>query len=164
MTDAVPNPHYVTLAAELVSAYVSRNSVPAIELPGLIQSVHKGFVGLSGSQQPTPEAAPLVPAVPVRKSVQDQFLICLEDGKHFKSLRRHLLTRHGMTPDGYRAKWGLPSTYPMVAPGYAAQRSVLAKSIGLGRKAPINPVERSSMKSDVESDSAASLSGDTTLT
>ena len=120
------------LSADVVAAYVSNNPVPVGELPSLIVSVHASLSGLS-----RPVAAPaaeLVPAVNPKKSVTTDFIICLDDGKKFRSLKRHL-TALGMTPHEYRAKWGLPRDYPMVAPSYTAQRSALAKSIGLGRKA-----------------------------
>jgi predicted transcriptional regulator len=120
------------LTADIVSAFVSKNSVPVAGLPDLIASVHSSLANLS---QPTiVEQRPLVPAVNPKKSVTPDFITCLEDGKKFKSLKRHLATHHGMPPAEYRAKWGLPNDYPMVAPNYAAVRSALAKSIGLGRK------------------------------
>lgn len=124
-------------AAEIVSAYVARNSVPVAELPNLIRSVHDT---LSKLGQPAPAetaAEPLKPAVPVKKSVTDEFIISLEDGRKFKSMKRYL-SGLGMTPAEYRAKWGLPHDYPMVAPAYAAKRSELARTIGLGRK-PAEP-------------------------
>ncbi len=121
--------------AEIVSAYLSRNRVSREDLIKLIGDV---FSTLQAMDDPKPPAAapeqPLVPAVPVRKSVTPDHIICLEDGKAFKSLKRHLSTKYGLTPDEYRAKWGLPGDYPMVAANYAARRSELAKSIGLGRK------------------------------
>jgi predicted transcriptional regulator len=120
----------VSLAADIVSAYVSRNSVTPGGLPALIESVHSALTNL-GAVEPVHQAEPLVPAVSIRKSITPGFLICLDDGKKFKSLKRHLAS-HGMTPDQYRAKWNLPKDYPMVAPDYAATRSALAKSIGLG--------------------------------
>ena len=126
-------PDYLTLSVDIVSAFVSNNPVPAPELPSLIAAVHATLHGLS---QPT-AAAPaeeLRPAVPVRRSVQPDFIVCLEDGKKFKSLKRHLRTHYDMTPDAYRQKWGLPPDYPMVAPNYAAARSSLAKSMGLGHQ------------------------------
>jgi predicted transcriptional regulator len=121
------------LAAEIVSAYVVRNSLPRAELPALIQSVHAALTKNAGadSSDAAAPAAP-TPAVTARKSVTPDYLICLDDGRKFKSLRRHLATL-GMTPEQYRAKWGLPNDYPMVAPNYAAQRSELAKKIGLGQ-------------------------------
>jgi predicted transcriptional regulator len=122
----------VELTAEIVSAFVSRNSLPSAELPALINSVHSALVKLSsGVVAATAPEAP-TPAVSVRKSVSPDYLICLDDGRRFKSLRRHLALL-GMTPDQYRAKWGLAADYPMVAANYAAQRSKLAKQIGLGQ-------------------------------
>jgi predicted transcriptional regulator len=124
------------LAAEIVSAFVSNNSLPALELPVLLQSVHSALTKLATGEAAVVEApAPKLPAVPIKKSVTPEYIICLEDGKKFKSLKRHLRTAYGMTPDEYRAKWGLPSDYSMVAPNYAAARSNLAKSMGLGLKA-----------------------------
>ncbi len=130
------------MAADVVSAYVSNNPVPAADLPALIGQVYASLKGISeGTVAAQPEA--LKPAVPVKKSVTPDFIICLEDGKRFKSLKRHLRVSYGLTADEYRAKWGLPSDYPMVAKNYAAIRSALAKSIGLGRKpkdvAPVPP-------------------------
>ena len=123
----------VGLTADVVSAYVSNNPVPADQLPVLIASIHQSLSGLAvGTQEPAPE--PQKPAVPIRKSVTPDYIISLEDGKKFKSLKRHLATHYGMTPDDYRAKWNLPADYPMVAPNYAATRSALARSLGLGRK------------------------------
>jgi predicted transcriptional regulator len=121
------------LTAHIVSAYVEKNRLPASGLADLIASVSTSISGLG--KPVVPVAAPLVPAVNPKKSVTPDFIICLEDGKKFKSLKRHLGVHFGLTPDAYRAKWGLPSDYPMVAPNYAASRSLLAKSIGLGRKA-----------------------------
>lgn len=120
----------IDLATEIVSAYVSNNPVQSTELPGLIRSVHQTVSDLSGSQVEVPE---LAPAVPVRKSITDEYLICLEDGKKFKSLKRHLRTKYDLSPDQYREKWNLPYDYPMVSPAYARQRSELAKRIGLGQ-------------------------------
>ena len=121
------------LTAHIVSAYVEKNRLPVSGLADLIASVATSIGGLG--KPVVPVAAPLVPAVNPKKSVTPDFIICLEDGKKFKSLKRHLGVHFGLTPDAYRAKWGLPSDYPMVAPNYAASRSLLAKSIGLGRKA-----------------------------
>ena len=129
------NTSVVEIATELTAAYVSRNSVPVAELPKLIRSIHDT---LSSIGQPRSAEAPveaLKPAVPIKKSVTDEYIVSLEDGRKFKSLKRHLATSHGMTPAEYRAKWGLLPDYPMVAPAYAARRSALAKTIGLGRKA-----------------------------
>ncbi|MEO9338797.1 MucR family transcriptional regulator [Mesorhizobium sp. SB112] len=123
----------IELTAEIVSAYVSNNPVPAAEVANLIASVHASIASLS--KEPEPETEPQKPAVSVKKSISDDYLICLEDGKRFKSLKRHLMTHYGLTPDAYRGKWGLPKDYPMVAPSYAAARSQLAKNMGLGRRA-----------------------------
>ena len=128
----------VELSADIVSAYVSHNALSATDVPRLIAQVHTALSGLAASAQPEP-APELKPAVPVKKSITPDFLICLEDGKQFKSLKRHLKTEYDMSPDDYRAKWGLPADYPMVAPNYSEARSRLAKSIGLGRKAPSEP-------------------------
>ena len=133
MTDTVDPARTTELAAEIVAAFVSNNSVPASALPELIASVHAAFRQL-GSANAEPEPEPLSPAVPIRKSVKPDSIVCLEDGKRFKSLKRHLRTDHDLTPDEYRAKWGLPKDYPMVAPTYAAARSELAKSMGLGQR------------------------------
>jgi predicted transcriptional regulator len=118
---------------EIVAAFVERNPIAPEAVPGLISSVHAALKGL-GSPAPAPEPKELVPAVAVKKSVSNDFIICLEDGKKFKSLKRHLRTAYNMSPEEYRAKWNLPADYPMVAPSYAASRSELAKKIGLGRK------------------------------
>ena len=123
----------IELAAEIVSAYVSNNSVPASDLPALINEV---FVALTRVGSPIVESSnePLKPAVSVKKSVHTDFIICLEDGKKFKSLKRHLRTHYNMSPEEYREKWNLPADYPMVAPNYAAARSDLAKKMGLGQQ------------------------------
>ena len=123
------------LTAEVVSAYVSNNSVPMNELSGLISQVYSALGSTQGeapSQQPSEKPKP---AVPVKKSVTDDYIICLEDGKQFKSLKRHLSSKYDMTPEEYRQRWNLPADYPMVAPSYAAARSKLAREMGLGRKA-----------------------------
>ena len=117
------------LTTEIVAAYVSNNPVQSSELSNLIRSVHETLQGLSGQKVETVEAKP---AIPVKKSVTDDYLICLEDGKKFKSLKRHLRAKYDMTPEEYREKWGLPYDYPMVAPSYARKRSKLAKQMGLG--------------------------------
>lgn len=124
----------IELTAEIVAAYVSNNPVPVAELPRLIASTHAAITGLSAGNTVEQPEEKLVPAVPVRKSITPDFLICLEDGKKFKSLKRHLATHYDLTPDAYRQKWGLAADYPMVAPNYSASRSALAKSAGLGRK------------------------------
>ena len=127
----------ISLAADIVSAYVANNSVRAADLPSLINSVHGALQDLAtGASTPAVVAAPpQEPAIAIKKSVTPDFIICLEDGKRFKSLKRHLMTAYDLTPEAYRAKWKLPSDYPMVAPAYAKQRSELALSLGLGRKA-----------------------------
>lgn len=125
------NEMLITLTADIVAAHVSNNSVAVSDLPSLISNVHGALAGLS-SGIAAPEATP-EPAVPVRSSVKRDYIVCLEDGKKLKMLKRHLMTHYGMTPDDYRAKWGLPADYPMVAPAYAEQRRDLAKAIGLGR-------------------------------
>ena len=122
----------LTLTADIVAAHVSNNSVAVNDLPNLIQNVHSALQGISSSGA-APEAKP-EPKVSVRSSVKPDYIVCLEDGKKQKMLKRHLMTNHGMTPDEYRQKWGLAADYPMVAPNYAEQRRALAKSIGLGTK------------------------------
>jgi len=135
MNEQQTPPNYIELAADLVSAFVSNNPVPAAELPALIGTVHAALTKTANgsSQQPTEEPKK-APAVSVKKSVQPDYIVCLEDGKRFKSLKRHLRTVYDLTPDQYRAKWGLPHDYPMVAPNYAATRSELAKRLGLGQQ------------------------------
>lgn len=118
-----------TLTADIVAAHVSNNSVAVNDLPQLIANVHGALAGLSG---PGP-VEKLVPKVPIRSSVKPDFIVCLEDGKKLKMLKRHLMTHYQLTPDEYRAKWGLPADYPMVAPNYAQQRRALAHAIGLGQ-------------------------------
>jgi predicted transcriptional regulator len=125
----------VELTAEIVAAYVGNNPVPQSDLPKLIGEVYRSLSGAVGApEQKKEEPAELKPAIPVRKSVMPDYIICLEDGKKFKSLKRHLRTHYNMTPEQYREKWDLPSDYPMVAPNYAQARSTLAKRMGLGRK------------------------------
>ena len=122
----------LTLTADIVAAHVSNNSVAVNDLPNLIQNVHAALSGISGSSgaaEPKPE-----PKVSIRSSVKPDYIVCLEDGKKLKMLKRHLMTHYNMTPDQYRQKWGLSADYPMVAPNYAEQRRTLAKSIGLGTK------------------------------
>jgi predicted transcriptional regulator len=125
----------VELTTEIVAAYVGANQIPAHEIPTVIETVYRSLKGLSTITE-TAEPESRAPAVPVKRSVTNEFIICLEDGKKFKSLKRHLRTRYNMTPEEYRAKWGLPHDYPMVAPNYAQARSDLAKRMGLGKKAP----------------------------
>ena len=125
---------FIEMAADIVSAFVSHNSVPAGELPTLIQSVHGAIQKIAGTKAEEPVEQVKVPAVPIKKSIADDFLICLEDGKKFKSLKRHLRTQYNMSPNEYREKWGLSGDYPMVAPNYARARSALAKEMGLGQQ------------------------------
>jgi len=122
----------VSMTADIVAAYIRGNTLERDELPALIRHVHASVVGLAEGSPAAVHAA-LTPAVPIKKSVTPEFIICLEDGKKFKSLKRHLGSAYNLTPEQYRAKWGLPHDYPMVAPAYAATRSALAKSIGLGQ-------------------------------
>jgi len=132
MPDTAVTKNLAALAAEITAAYVGSNKLAVSELPALLKTTYDALANAGGS---APQLAqPLVPAVPIRRSVTEDFIICLEDGKKLKSLKRHLNTRFGLTPDQYRAKWGLPSSYPMVAPSYAAARSNLAKQMGLGSK------------------------------
>ncbi|MEW6643303.1 MAG: MucR family transcriptional regulator [Pseudomonadota bacterium] len=132
MSDA-PAKTFIDLTAGIVSAYVSNNTTPASELPALISQVHAALVRVAaGHVKAAPE--PAKPAVPVKKSMTSDYLVCLEDGKKFKSLKRHLRTQYNMTPEQYREKWGLPPDYPMVAPNYAVARSQLAKKMGLGQQ------------------------------
>ena len=119
--------------SEVVAAYVSNNSLPVTDLPGLISDVY-GALGRSNTTIVEAEVEKPKPAVSVKKSVTDDYIICLEDGKKFKSLKRHLMTHYSLTPEDYREKWDLPADYPMVAPNYAAARSRLAKQMGLGHK------------------------------
>ncbi|ODU20989.1 MAG: transcriptional regulator [Sphingomonas sp. SCN 67-18] len=126
------NETLITLTADIVAAHVSNNSVAVSDLPVLIQNVHGALAGL-GSAEIEPEVKQ-EPAVSVRSSIKPDYIVCLEDGKKLKMLKRHLMTHYQMTPEQYRAKWNLPSDYPMVAPNYAEQRRTLAKKIGLGTK------------------------------
>lgn len=123
----------IELTADVVAAYVSNNPVPASELPNLIAEIHAALGRVGGVQEAAPAEKPK-PAVNPKKSIHDDYIVCLEDGKKFKSLKRHLMTHYGLTPEQYREKWGLDANYPMVAPNYAAARSQLAKKMGLGRK------------------------------
>jgi predicted transcriptional regulator len=122
----------IEMTAEIVAAYVENNTVSTTDLPGLIQSVHRALAGISTGVDAL-AAAPKEPAVPVRRSITPDHLVCLEDGRKFKSLKRHLRTKYNMSPEDYRAKWGLAKDYPMVAPNYAKARSELAKQMGLGQ-------------------------------
>ncbi len=127
-----PN-HLVALTADIVSAYVSNNTVPASELSSLIDGVHAALLQVANGRGVS-RPDPMKPAVPVKRSVTPEHIVCLEDGKKFKSLKRHLRSQYNMTPEQYREKWGLPPDYPMVAPSYAAARSRLAKQMGLGQQ------------------------------
>ena len=131
--DSVDSDDLVQLTADIVSAYVSNNKIGSAELSKLIGDVH-GALQRAPAGQPTPEPSPREPAVSVRRSVTPDYIVCLEDGRKFKSLKRHLQGEHGLSPDEYRSRWGLPREYPMVAPNYARARSDLAKNMGLGRK------------------------------
>lgn len=131
---AVPETELLELTANIVAAYVSNNPLPTSELGRVIADTYAAVSKLKAAAEPQPEEK-RAPAVPIKKSVTPDFIICLEDGKKFKSLKRHIGTHYKLTPDEYRAKWGLPADYPTVAPNYAAARSQLAKASGLGRKA-----------------------------
>lgn len=124
----------IELTANIVSAYVSNNATSAAEMPALIGQVHAALARLGSGVRPEPLPEAAKPAVSLKKSVTPEYLVCLEDGKRFKSLKRHLRTQYKMTPEQYREKWGLPADYPMVAPNYAVARSQLAKKMGLGQQ------------------------------
>ena len=127
--------NYIELAADIVSAYVSNNPVPANELSSLIQEVHTALLRVTSGVSVAPVSSEAQkPAIAVKKSLNNDYIICLEDGKKFKSLKRHLRTQYNMSPEEYREKWGLPPDYPMVAPNYAKARSNLAKQMGLGQQ------------------------------
>jgi predicted transcriptional regulator len=132
MTDAAAK-SFIELTAGIVSAYLSNNPTPASEIPNLISQVHAALLRVSSNRSEVP-AEPAKPAVSMKKSINPDYLVCLEDGKRFKSLKRHLRSRYNMTPEQYRDKWGLPADYPMVAPNYAVARSQLAKKMGLGQQ------------------------------
>jgi predicted transcriptional regulator len=153
MSESATSPNYIELCADIVSAYVSNNSVPAADLPVLLNSVYAALTKTAQGQQEEPKAE-LVPAVSVRKSVTPDYIICLEDGKKFKSLKRHLRSTYDMTPEQYRAKWNLPADYPMVAPNYAKARSELAKTMGLGQQR-----KRGSAKVEAAPEEAAPAKG-----
>ena len=133
MADNDQNSNFIELTADIVSAYVSNNTVAAGELAGLIGDVHNALSRIVTGVQEAPVEAPK-PAIAVKRSITPDYIICLEDGKKFKSLKRHLRTQYNMTPEQYREKWGLPADYPMVAPNYAEARSKLAKEMGLGQQ------------------------------
>jgi len=140
---AVPSKELLAYTAQIVSAHVANNAVNLVDLPGLIQDIYRALAGIDA-----PSAAPKMdrplPAVPIKKSLMPDYIVCLEDGRKLKMLKRHLKTTYNLTPDQYRERWGLPSDYPMVAPNYAEKRSSLAKQIGLGRKpnVPVKPLRR----------------------
>ncbi|MDI4663922.1 MucR family transcriptional regulator [Xanthobacter autotrophicus] len=134
MSETTESTAFIELATDIVSAYVSNNTVAPADLPALINDVYATLQRLNGGEAEAAAVEAAKPAVPVKKSVHPDFIICLEDGKKFKSLKRHLRTRYDMTPEQYREKWGLPADYPMVAPNYAAARSELAKQMGLGQQ------------------------------
>jgi predicted transcriptional regulator len=129
------------LTSRIVSAYLSRNVLPAGDLPHLIQQTYDSLDGSSRPSRNEPNIEEQRPAVPIKKSVTDDFIVCLEDGKKFKSLRRHLMASYGLTPEQYRQKWKLPADYPMTAPNYARQRAELARAVGLGKKPAPVPAE-----------------------
>ena len=133
MTDTTGNSNFIALTAEIVSAFVSNNSVAAGDIPALINQVHSALVRVSSGNKEQPSGTHK-PAVLVKKSITPDYLVCLEDGKKFKSLKRHLRTQYNITPEQYREKWSLPPDYPMVAPNYAAARSKLARDMGLGQQ------------------------------
>jgi len=133
MSEAIQNDNLIELTADIVSAYVSNNTIAAGDISGLIGNIYQALqTTADGGLEPEPE--PQKPAVPVRKSITPDYIVCLEDGKKFKSLKRHLRTHYDLSPEEYRDKWGLPADYPMVAPNYAKARSDLAKQMGLGQK------------------------------
>ena len=155
MTENMEQGNLIELTADIVSAYVGNNSIESSDLPALISEVHAAMhQTLGGPAESEPE--PLKPAVSIRKSVTPDYIICLHDGKKFKSLKRHVRTSHGLTPEEYRKKWGLPADYPMVAPNYAKARSMLAKKIGLGRKPALSAKKNSTKKNSAKKKPAKS--------
>jgi len=137
------------LTAKIISAHVGNNQIAVDALPELIQSVHRSLAK-TGMAEPAPAPAPLTPAVPIRRSVFPDYIVCLEDGKKLKMLKRHLQTSYGMTPQQYRQKWRLPADYPMTAPNYASHRSSLAKQVGLGRKPGSPAPEPTNLPEEIE--------------
>lgn len=161
MSEAQSDLTVVEMAAEIVSAYVRNNSVPVSELPTLLQSVHESLGSILSGSKPEAAKEPLQPKVPIKKSVTNEYIICLEDGKRYKSLKRHLHSAYGLSPQEYRDKWGLPKDYPMVAPAYADARSNLAKTMGLGRKASAPAASAPEPEPElVEPEAAAQTRGD----
>ena len=134
MPDSAGSGELLALTTEIVAAHVANNELPANDLPALIEQVYGALARIAGGHAPAAAAERPDPAVPIKKSVAPDYIVCLEDGKKLKMLKRYIKTRYDLTPDEYRARWGLPSDYPMVAPNYAAQRSELAKKIGLGSR------------------------------
>lgn len=134
MNEPTASSSYVELAADIVSAYVSNNTVAVQDLPNLIHEVHSALVRITSGGMADSSAESQKPAISVKKSVTPDYIVCLEDGKKFKSLKRHLRTQYNLSPEDYREKWGLPADYPMVAPNYANARSALAKQMGLGQQ------------------------------
>jgi predicted transcriptional regulator len=143
-TTKVADEELLRMTADVVAAYVSNNALPTAQLAEVINAVYGSLRSLDGSA-PEAKSEPLKPAVPVKKSITPDYLICLEDGKKLKMLKRHLRSTYSLTPDEYRAKWGLPADYPMVAPNYAEQRSQFAKKIGLGRATGRQNVKRAAL-------------------
>ena len=133
MGDAADTTNYIGLTAGIVSAYVSNNTVASADIPALINQIHTALLRVTSGEAQSP-SEPLKPAVPIKRSINPDFIVCLDDGKKFKSLKRHLRTQYNMTPEQYREKWSLPADYPMEAPNYAAARSQLAKQMGLGQQ------------------------------
>jgi predicted transcriptional regulator len=142
-TSAPKSDELLKLASDIIAAYVSNNPVPVSELPGMIKSVHSTLGGL-GSGGISDALTSQKPVVPIKRSVTPEYVICLEDGKKLKMLKRYLRSNYNLTPEQYRAKWGLPADYPMVAPNYSTQRSEFAKKIGLGRSSPATKSRRRS--------------------
>ena len=131
-TDTMPAEELLRMTSEVAAAYVSNNNLPSAQLPDVIRTIHESLAALSGARVAAASEPP-TPAVAIKKSITPDYIVCLEDGKKLKMLKRHLRSTYNMTPDEYRHRWGLPADYPMVAPNYAAQRSAFAKKIGLGR-------------------------------
>ena len=131
-TDTIPAEELLRMTSEVAAAYVSNNNLPSGQLPDVIRTIHESLAALSGVKVAAASEPPM-PAVAIKKSITPDYIVCLEDGKKLKMLKRHLRSTYNMTPDEYRHRWGLPADYPMVAPNYAAQRSAFAKKIGLGR-------------------------------
>jgi predicted transcriptional regulator len=131
-TDTIPAEELLRMTSEVAAAYVSNNNLPSGQLPDVIRTIHESLAALSGAKVAAASEPP-TPAVPIKKSITPDYIVCLEDGKKLKMLKRHLRSTYNMTPDEYRHRWSLPADYPMVAPNYAAQRSAFAKKIGLGR-------------------------------